>query len=506
MLLAGGERWSDARYFFMVLPLLVLIAASGLERVVELVQERVRKSAPGIVTGVPLSPALFLLVGLIGLSYVPGIHAVLSRQIEGHDRAMRYVVERWREGDAIMMASPPVCAVYLDHCDYYAMQKGYEGYTVDRGGQPVDVWVGSPLLNSASELQGVLRQNDRVWFVVDGWRLATRYELDFLGVVAEQMKLLEEIQGVKILLADGYEPVPAPAVRRSLDANLESKVTLVGYDLNSDFVRPGEELCVTLYWRAEAPMGAEYTVFVHLVSREGSVVGQSDSPPMSGLYPTIYWQEGQTVADRHCLKIASDLPEDRYLLQAGMYEPGSQRRLGVVDASGGLTTDRIVLDYLWVADGQAVVPQPQQQVGANLGGQLRLLGYDVSQGFVAGGEGVMVVEPGAVVPVTLQWQARVTMERDFTVFLHVVDQQGRIWGQADGQPEHGFYPTSFWDVGEVVLDKHEILMDVSAPAGDYELLAGVYIWDTGQRLPLLDEEGQPQGDTVSLGVVRVADR
>ena len=40
MLVAGGERWSDARYFLLLLPLLTLIAASGLDRLVVLLQQR----------------------------------------------------------------------------------------------------------------------------------------------------------------------------------------------------------------------------------------------------------------------------------------------------------------------------------------------------------------------------------------------------------------------------------------------------------------------------------
>lgn len=503
MLVVGGERWSDARYFFIVLPLLMLIASSGLDRTGVLVRERTVRAGFGKLAGVASGPVLYSLVVLIGLAYLPGMDAVVSVQIEGHDRAMRYVVDQWRQGDVILMASPPVCAVYLDHCDYYAIQKEYEGYVVDREGESVDVWTGTRLLNTVEGLREVLRENERVWFVVDGWRLATRYELDFLQLVAAQMDVVHEVQGVKILLSGGYALDPAPVVHSSLAANLEDRVALVGYDLDAVSVGPGDKLCLTLYWRATAPVDEEYTVFVHLLSRDGSVVGQDDSAPISGLYPTIYWQEGQTVGDRHCLEVHQDLHEDRYLLEAGMYQPGTGTRLEVVDASGTPVANRIVVDYVQVGDRQGPAPQPAHQIGADLGGELRLLGYEVDHGLAAGDVGSFDVEPGAMIPVTVYWQAVASMERDYTVFLHLVDQQGRIWGQSDSEPEHGFYPTSFWHVGEIVLDRHEIRVDASTPEGNYELLGGVYGWDTGERLHVLDEAGQPEGDSVLLGPVRV---
>jgi len=503
MLVAGGGRWSDARYFFIVLPLLMLIASSGLDRTVVLVRERTVRAGFGRLAGVAPGPVLCSLVVLIGLAYLPGMDAVVSLQIEGHDRAMRYVVDQWRQGDVILMASPPVCAVFLDHCDYYAIQKGYEGYVVDREGESVDVWTGTRLLNTVEGLREVLRENERVWFVVDGWRLATRYELDFLQLVAAQMDVVREVQGVKILLSGGYALDPAPVVHSSLAANLEDRVALVGYDLDAVSVGPGDKLCLTLYWRATAPVDEEYTVFVHLLSRDGSVVGQDDSAPISGLYPTIYWQEGQTVGDRHCLEVHEDSHEDRYLLEAGMYQPGTGTRLEVVDASGTAVANRIMVDYVWVGDRQGPAPHPAHQIGADLGGELRLLGYDVGRGLAAGDEGVFDVEPGAMIPVTVYWQAVASMERDYTVFLHLVDQQGRIWGQSDSEPEHGFYPTSFWHAGEVVLDRHEVPVDALAPAGDYALIAGVYAWDTGDRLPVMDELGQIEDDRIVLGEIRV---
>ncbi len=502
MLLAGGAPWSDPRYFFMVLPLFILGASATLERTLALIWERLPGARAEMIGSLPW-PVIGSLLGLIAVVYLPGVNNILSHQVEGHDRAMEYVGNHWREGDVILMASPPVCAVYFDHCDYYAIQKGYEAYIVDREGQTVDVWTGAPLLNSVGQLKDALSQNDRVWFVVDGWRLATRYEIDFLQTVAEQMDTVEEVQGVKILLGEGYTSPERSAAHRSLEANLEDKVALLGYDLDTDCVSPEKEMCLTLYWQALAPLDREYTVFVHLLSREGSLVGQDDASPMAGLYPTIYWQEGETVPDRHCFVPYGDLPEDRYLLEVGMYLPETAHRLAVVDEAGNPIANRGVLDFLQVANRQRAMRWPSHTIGANLSDQILLLGYDLGDESSASDEAVLTTQPGATIPVTIHWQTLSPMDRDYTVFVHLLDQRGQIWGQSDGEPNQGFYPTSFWDVGETVLDRHDIMVDVSTPSGQYALVAGIYLLSTGERLPVIAEDDQVLGDEVFLTAVDV---
>jgi hypothetical protein len=145
-------------------------------------------------------------------------------------------------------------------------------------------------------------------------------------------------------------------------------------------------------------------------------------------------------------------------------------------------------------------------VGANLANQILLIGYGVGDGSLASGEAMLAVQPGGVIPLSLLWQSLASTERDFTVFVHLLDEEGHIWGQADGQPDHGFYPTSFWDPGEVILDGYDTLVDASVPAGQYRLVAGMYLFSTGERLPILAEDGQVLGDEVFLTIVEVEER
>ena len=70
-------------------------------------------------------------------------------------------------------------------------------------------------------------------------------------------------------------------------------------------------------------------------------------------------------------------------------------------------------------------------------------------------------------------------------------------------PEGGFYPTSAWEPGEIVLDKHSVELAADARQGDYQFVVGLYRLDTGERLPVLGPDGEPMGDSVTLARIPI---
>jgi len=90
------------------------------------------------------------------------------------------------------------------------------------------------------------------------------------------------------------------------------------------------------------------------------------------------------------------------------------------------------------------------------------------------------------------------MEVDYAVFVHVIGPDGRIWAQRDAPPDNGAYPSSRWAVGEVVADPVRVFLPSDLPDGALEIAVGMYRPDTGQRLSVLDDRGQPVGDKVVL--------
>ncbi|MFB0536882.1 MAG: hypothetical protein ACETWR_18095, partial [Anaerolineae bacterium] len=83
-------------------------------------------------------------------------------------------------------------------------------------------------------------------------------------------------------------------------------------------------------------------------------------------------------------------------------------------------------------------------------------------------------------------------------FVHMLDADQVIRGWADGLPGGGTLPTTSWLAGEYLQDRHEVTIKPEAPPGEYLIEVGLYEAISGERLPVLDEEGQAQGDKVLL--------
>jgi len=95
---------------------------------------------------------------------------------------------------------------------------------------------------------------------------------------------------------------------------------LIGADLPEGPRRPGDELPVTLYWRALGPADGDDTVFVHLVDDGDSVINQSDSWPSAGAAPTTTWSDGEIIVDRHLLTVPEGTSAGEYRLYVGLYD------------------------------------------------------------------------------------------------------------------------------------------------------------------------------------------
>jgi hypothetical protein len=106
-------------------------------------------------------------------------------------------------------------------------------------------------------------------------------------------------------------------------------LTLLGYDLERSADEGQPSLQLTLYWRSEAPLPADYTTFVHLLNQAGDVVAQKDRPPLDGAYPTSLWDPGEIIADRIVISLPSDLPAGDYSLAVGLYDFNTGIRLPV---------------------------------------------------------------------------------------------------------------------------------------------------------------------------------
>jgi len=94
------------------------------------------------------------------------------------------------------------------------------------------------------------------------------------------------------------------------------------------------------------------------------------------------------------------------------------------------------------------------------------------------------IQPGHDLVLTLFWQARGPALRPYTVFNHLLDDQGVLVAQRDGWPQNGSWPPTCWRSADIIVDTYAIPLPEDLPAGQYDLLTGLYDAQTGKRLPL----------------------
>ena len=243
-----------------------------------------------------------------------------------------------------------------------------------------------------------------------------------------------------------------------------ANLALLGYSLNTASPRQGERLQLTLYWHAPglaSPDPLSILLAGHLL-----YIGQ----PVQDTFPFWEWSPGQLVTDRYLLKLAPDFPPGPADLTANLKGYGSAT-LGILDV--------IPVERLFTA------PAPVIASGIAFSNTIALYGY--------------ALQPREKTSLTLYWQALTSDLADYTVFVHVLDAAGQVVAQSDAQPRDGAYPTSLWAANEFISDTYTF----DLPPGAYPLELGLYLPETGERLPVVDSAGRSLGDALTLPAFQV---
>jgi hypothetical protein len=130
----------------------------------------------------------------------------------------------------------------------------------------------------------------------------------------------------------------------------------------------------------------------------------------------------------------------------------------------------------------------QQQVWADFGEQIALIGYDIS---------TQTARPGEAVVMTLYWQAQRPLDINYQSFLHILSPDGVLVAQSD-HLNPGDFPTRRWPTDKYVRDVHTFTLPADLPPGDYPIKTGLWVQTEGWRLPLLNASGQQIDDAYLL--------
>jgi hypothetical protein len=274
-----------------------------------------------------------------------------------------------------------------------------------------------------------------------------------------------------VWIAPAYPPPPLVAADSELPATPAARFgagpTLLGATLSRVEARAGDSIDVTLYWRTEQEITADYSVFVHAVDSDGIVQAQHDSHPGLGAYSTREWQPGAVIEDRHQLSVPPGAPAPSTLrIVAGLYDAATGQRL-----TSDLGEPVELGEVLVLSDADALPGATH----INFDDKLALVGFELER---------RTLRPGERLQVTLWWEVLAAMAQDYVVFVHLLLPPETVWAQQDQMPQAGAARTSTWQVGDRVEDTYILTLPADAPAGVYRIEVGVYDKDTFARLPV----------------------
>jgi hypothetical protein len=327
------------------------------------------------------------------------------------------------------------------------------------------------------------------------WRF-TRGLVAALGVGMFALALITPFRYIRPVYAAPplLSPTDVQHVQNPLHVNFDDRAEILGYDVGQGRVRAGQAIAITLYWRCLSEMERNYTVAVKVLGPDYQEYGGVNIYPGRGNFATSLWRAGDIFRETYWVPVSSDAPAPCLgrvgvaLFDAGL--PGEY--LYALDAEGNPIGRNAVFGRLKIKPEE----QPEYALGEplyfELGDEVAWVGYEMDQG----------KEPGETWSLKLYWQALSKMERDYTVFVHLIDKERQVLAQWDSQPGGGAYPTSLWDRGEIVRDEHELAFPEELPAGEYQIAVGMYLLETMQRLPIFDRDGTHlPNDQVTLSVI-----
>jgi hypothetical protein len=339
----------NPRYLVMVLPLFYLIVAAGLEQIrlaspwdSSLKSGNLQSLISNLQSQIPISLVVFAVVQTVLL--VPDLRIAYRTPEPAYEEAFRYVADQWQPGDVLLTMNTSGAALYLGHVDYFAVQEDAAQFLLNADTQPVDRWLGVPWLGTAADLNRVLNEHPRAWFVVDTIRLPVYYRGDWLALLKIQMELAWSGDEALVYRTQA-DRLPIPATPQvTLNAQFGDVVRLDGYSIaqssNQPLNQPSDQssiatLQLTLFWTALAQMDTNYTVFLHVRDATRARVAQRDSQPLGGDYPTSQWRTGETVVDPYRIKLPADLLPGEYQIWGGLYQLETLERLPVVGDTSG---------------------------------------------------------------------------------------------------------------------------------------------------------------------------
>ena len=444
---------------------------------------------------------------------------------DDHRAAARFLGERWRPGDAILVNAGYAYTALLTYWDgdpivwHGRLVGGGSGDwagtstsgpvvvqtgTVDGDpslgwGDPGSDFYAMGQAETAEALDRLFASFDRVWVyrvydtVTDPDGYIRRW-LEEHGTLFEDRGFTGESQLRVQGFLTGRDPLAG--IEEPLDATLaDGSLRLVGATALPLTAEVGGVLDLALAWHVASPPSGDVVLFAGLFDEVGRRWAQADERVLGSRYPAAAWPEGAMVRTPLRLDVPPGTPPGRYRLEVGWYRFADGQPVWLAWTAG----DRWSLGEVEVvAPGDwSELPLPEMTYPAHvmIGPDVRLLGFNAP---------ALEAYPGGTLELALYWQALEDGPEAGLAVLQLRDDSGQLFTEASSAPVGGAVPFVRLEAGQPVRDPRPFALPADVAPGVYNLVLGRRRAD-GSWLPVR-RPPFPLGLTYPLATVRVLGR
>lgn len=144
-----------------------------------------------------------------------------------------------------------------------------------------------------------------------------------------------------------------------------------------------------------------------------------------------------------------------------------------------------------------MIPTIGNPLHANFSNEIWLQGYDIAY--------PKLLRPGDMIHLTLYWQAQQPITQSYKVFNQSYFGDGQMIAQQDGYPGCENNETWRWDPGENHHRRIRYSRQCRCAGWPLSTLYRAYLEENFERLPILDETGNPGETQVHVTDIRVGE-
>ncbi|RMG90021.1 MAG: hypothetical protein D6706_20335 [Chloroflexi bacterium] len=234
----------------------------------------------------------------------------------------------------------------------------------------------------------------------------------------------------------------------------DTGLILLGFNQDRTEATVGDPFALTLFWeRAAGKTAVPTQIDLQLFTTANELQHTWTLPLTRADFPHENWPAGSRLRGQYLVRLPASLKSGNYLL-------------GVNNIPLGTIT-------IHAPERQFTQPPIETAVHTTFSQNqtpfATLIGYTITQA-------------NNQLTLTLVWQAKTETNTSYRVFVHLIDNNGQILTQSDGEPANWTRPTTSWITGEYITDTHTLTLPPSPPNTPLQLRIGLYEPETNTRL------------------------